>query len=276
MDLALLRAFESLWPLAIAPVRPTMARLIRRRVYPCQEIKMKLSAAAILVRFTSAIAIIIGLIFPLSVALKASAAEPDLKLEQILDRVEAQYTNKSFQAEFAQESTLKAMDITDFAAGRMYVRYPGMMRWEYEKPEKQVIITDAKKLWIYRPADNQVMTGSAPAFFSDGKGASFLSDIKLVRQKFKIALEDSRDNFLYELTLQPIEKTLDVTDIRLSVTKNTFTVVRIVTYNSYGDENRIELINHQFNVKLDDQLFSFDIPPGTDVLRIDEQGAEDR
>ncbi|MCP4625449.1 MAG: outer membrane lipoprotein carrier protein LolA [bacterium] len=231
---------------------------------------MKLSAAAKYLPILTIFTIILGLITSLIFTLKTTAEEPKLNLEQILDRMEAQYTNKSFKAEFAQESTIKAMDITDFAAGRMYVRYPGMMRWEYEKPEKQVIITDAKKLWIYRPADNQVMTGSAPAFFSDGKGASFLSDIKLVRQKFKISLEQSKDDFFYELTLQPIEKTLDVTDIRLSVTKNTFTAIRIVTYNSYGDENRIELINHQFNVDLDDQLFSFDIPPGTDVLQIDE------
>ena len=202
---------------------------------------------------------------------RAFAAEPDLTLEQILDRVEKRYTDKSFTAQFAQESTLKAMEITDFATGKIFVRYPGMMRWEYEKPEKQVIITDAKKLWIYRPADNQVMTGSAPAFFSDGKGASFLSDIKLVRQKFKISLEDSKDKFFYELNLKPIEKTLDVTDIHLSVTRSTFTVVRIITFNSYGDENRIELLNLQFNVKLDDKLFSFDIPPGTDVLQIEEQ-----
>jgi len=228
------------------------------------------SSAAIFMQFLAVIAIILSLMFSTGSVLKAAAAETGLNIEQVLDRMEAQYTDRSFKAEFAQESTLKAMDITDFAAGKMYVRYPGMMRWEYEKPEIQVIITDAKKLWIYRPADNQVMTGSAPAFFSDGKGASFLSDIKLVRQKFKISLEPSRDNFFYELKLQPLEKTLDVTDIRLSVTKNTFTVVRIVTYNSYGDENRIELINHQFNVKLDDQLFSFDIPPGTDVLQIDE------
>ncbi len=199
-----------------------------------------------------------------------AAAESDLNLEQILDRMETQYTNNSFKAEFAQESTLKAMDISDFANGKIFVRYPGMMRWEYEKPDKQIIITDAKKLWIYRPDDNQVMTGSAPAFFSDGKGASFLSDIKLVRRKFKISLEPSKDNFFYELKLQPIEKTLDVNDIRLSVTKKTFTVIRIITYNSYGDENRIELINHRFNVDLDDKLFSFDIPPGVDVLQIEE------
>ena len=204
-------------------------------------------------------------------SMNAFAAETDLTLEQILDRLEQHYTNKSFTAEFSQESTLKAMEITDFATGKMYVRYPGMMRWEYEKPEKQVIITDGKKLWIYRPTDNQVMTGSAPAFFSDGKGASFLSDIKLIRKKFKISMVQSTDDFFYELKLQPLEKTLDVNDIRISVTKNTFTVIRIITYNSYGDENRIELINNKFNVKLDDSLFSFDIPPGADVLKMDEQ-----
>jgi outer membrane lipoprotein carrier protein len=200
----------------------------------------------------------------------AFAAESDLTLEQILDRLEQHYTNKSFTAQFGQESTLKAMDITDFATGKMYVRYPGMMRWEYEKPEKQIIITDGKKLWIYRPDDNQVMTGSAPAFFSDGKGASFLSDIKLIREKFNISKVESTDDYFYELKLQPLEKTLDVSDIRISVTKNTFTVIRIITYNSYGDENRIELINNTFNVKLDDALFSFDIPPGADVLKLDE------
>jgi outer membrane lipoprotein carrier protein len=212
-----------------------------------------------------------GLILISFIAVNFSyAAESELTLEQILDRVEQHYTGKSFQAEFIQESTIKAMDIVDFASGNIFVRYPGMMRWEYEKPEKQIIITDGHKLWIYRPSDNQVLTGSAPSFFSDGKGASFLSDIKLIRQKFEISLENSKEGFFYELKLQPLEKKLDVSDIRLSVTKNTFTVIRIITYNSYGDENRIEFANHQFDVKLDDSVFSFKIPPGADVLQLDE------
>jgi outer membrane lipoprotein carrier protein len=212
-----------------------------------------------------------GMILILFIAGNSSyAAGSELTLEQILNRVEKHYTGKSFQAEFIQETTIKAMDVVDFASGKIFVRYPGMMRWEYEKPEKQIIITDGHKLWIYRPLDNQVLTGSAPAFFSDGKGASFLSDIKLIRQKFKITLENSKENFFYELKLQPLEKKLDVADIRLSVTKNSFTVIRIITYNSYGDENRIEFANHQFDVKLDDSLFSFKIPPGADVLQLDE------
>lgn len=207
---------------------------------------------------------------PSGLPLNALAAESDLTLEQILDRMEKHYAGSSFTANFVQESTVRAMEITDVASGKIFVRHPGKMRWEYEKPEQQVIITDGFTLWIYRPADNQVMTGKAPAFFSDGKGASFLSDITLVRKKFSISLVESKDDFFYELNLKPLEKTLDVTDIRMSVTKNTFTVIRVVTYNSYGDKNHIEFLNHQFNADLKDELFTFEAPEGTDVLQMDE------
>ena len=212
----------------------------------------------------------IPLLLSSELRLSAQAADSDLTLEQILDRLEKHYTGNNFKAEFIQESTVEAMAITDFASGKIFVRYPGKMRWEYEKPERQIIITDGFKLWIYRPADNQVMTGSAPTFFSDGKGASFLSDITLVRKKFNISLGEPKDDFFYELKLKPLEKTLDVTDIRLSVTKNTFTVIRVVTYNSYGDKNHIEFLNHEFKADLKDSLFSFEAPEGTDVLQIDE------
>ncbi|MCK7504218.1 MAG: outer membrane lipoprotein carrier protein LolA [Desulfobacterales bacterium] len=135
----------------------------------------------------------------------ARAAENLPPLDYILKEVEKRYTGSQFSADFLQESTIKSMEITDFASGRLYVRYPGMMRWEYEKPERQVIITDGKKLWIYRPQDNQVMVGGAPVFFRDGKGASFLSDIRLVRKKFNIQLARAEGEYLYELRMKPIE-----------------------------------------------------------------------
>jgi outer membrane lipoprotein-sorting protein len=50
----------------------------------------------------------------------------------------------------------------------------------------------------------------------------------------------------------------------------TFDVFRIVTYNSYGDETRIALSNIQFQMSLDDSMFSFQIPQGVEVLQLDE------
>ncbi len=198
------------------------------------------------------------------------AAESTPPLDYILGQLEKRYTGSQFAAEFVQESTVKSMEITDFANGRMYVRHPGMMRWEYEKPERQVIITDGKKLWIYRPQDNLVMVGGAPVFFSDGKGASFLSDIGLVRRKFDITLNKPVGEYFHELRLVPKERSLNIAEIRLSVTPRTYEIARIVTVNDYGDDTRIEIVNPQFNANLAPSLFSFEIPPGADVQKIDE------
>ena len=118
------------------------------------------------------------------------------------------------------------MELTDSASGRVYISHPGKMRWEYEQPDRQIIITDGYKLWIYRPDDNQVMTGRAPEFFRDGKGASFLSDIKLQREKFDIVLLKEEKSLFHELKLTPRQKNMDVASIRLSVSISTSTVMR--------------------------------------------------
>ncbi len=210
------------------------------------------------------------LFFMIAWGVQVAIAESDPALDRILEGMEKKYDNSSFSSTYLQESTLKAMEITDIASGKVYVRHPGKMRWEYEKPDKQIIITDGYELWIYRPEDNQVMTGAAPEFFRDGKGASFLSDIKLIRQKFDIELLEEEKSLFHELKLIPREKNMDVASIRLSVSMSRFTVMRVITYNFYGDETRIELLNSKFGVDLDEDLFSFKIPEGIDVLKIDE------
>ena len=204
---------------------------------------------------------------------KAASDSNPLTVDQILKQVENKYTNSKFSADFIQKSTIKAMNITDTATGKVFIKYPGMMRWEYEKPDRQIIITDGDKLWVYRPEDNQVMAGKAPTFFRDGKGASFLSDIRLIRQKFDISLEQGppeESDLFNHLKLVPREKTLDISEIRLMISKQTFNVLQVITLNFYGDETRIDLINFAFGVDIDDSLFSFTIPEGVDVLQLNE------
>ena len=212
----------------------------------------------------------LALLYFVPSGIQVALAESNPVLDRILEGMEQKYANSSFSATFLQESTIKAMELTDSARGKVYVMHPGKMRWEYEQPDRQIIITDGYKLWIYRPEDNQVMTGAAPEFFRDGKGASFLSDINLLRRKFDIVLLEGEKSLFHELKLTPREKTMDVASIRLSVSMSTFTVMRIATYNSYGDETRIELLNSEFGKVLDEDLFSFKIPEGVDVLKIDE------
>jgi|SRR5579863_7697833 len=41
-------------------------------------------------------------------------------------------------------------------AGKAYFLRPGKMRWEYEKPEKNLFLVDGKYVWFYAPADRTV------------------------------------------------------------------------------------------------------------------------
>jgi outer membrane lipoprotein carrier protein len=163
------------------------------------------------------------------------------------------------------------MEITDSASGRAFFKRSGKMRWEYETPDRQIIITDGKTLWVFRPEDNQVMIGKAPSFFEGGKGFSFLSDMKVIREKFSMTLEKETDDGFFVLKLLPREKALDIMEIHLWISRNTFDVVKILTYNSYGDETRIVFNNIQLKQDLDDSLFSFEISKGMEVLNLDEQ-----
>jgi len=201
-----------------------------------------------------------------------AAATTDAPLEQVIAGVENRYDVPGFTADFHQVSTIKAMQISDEARGKMFVRKPQMMRWEYETPDPQIIITNGTRLWIYRPQDKQVILGRSPAFFGDGKGAGFLADIRVLRGKFDIAFADREDPDHHVLKLRPLEQTIDVAEIELYVRKSDYTVTRVNTFNPYGDETRIDLIDSRFDRVPDLDLFTFAIPEGTDVVTMDEQG----
>jgi outer membrane lipoprotein carrier protein len=210
-----------------------------------------------------------GFANPLSAA-AADQGGPRPTLNRIIGQIEERYDVPGFVADFYQVSTVKAMDISDEATGKMYVRHPGKMRWEYIKPDRQLIVTNGERLWVYRPDDNQVMIGQAPTFFGDGKGAGFLSDIRQLRKKFHIMPAANDDPRYHALKLKPLEASIDLDTIYLYASKSDFVVERVVTLNVYGDETRIDLINSRFDVIPSNDLFTFTIPEGTDVLTMDQ------
>jgi outer membrane lipoprotein carrier protein len=200
---------------------------------------------------------------------KPSDSKKNITLEEILKKVEKRYALSGFTAGFFQSSTLKALNITDTAVGKISIKRPGKMRWIYEAPERQSIITDGTRLWIYHPDDNQVMLGVAPSYFGGGKGASFLTDIREMRATFDITLETSDVPDRYKLKLVPKQKSVDVTHVFVWVATRTWEVSEVATYNTYGDETRMEFSHIEFIDDLPDPLFMFTIPDGTNVVQLD-------
>ena len=63
-------------------------------------------------------------------------------------------------------------------SGRVLVRKPGKMRWEYTAPEEKLFVSDGAEVYSYIPQDKQVIVGdvppddqaTTPALFLAGKG----------------------------------------------------------------------------------------------------------
>ena len=200
----------------------------------------------------------------------ASAAGQEALLQRIIEGIEQRYAVPGFSADFTQSSTIKALDLTDTASGRAMFMHPAKMRWEYDQPEKKIYISDGTTLWVYSPDQNQVMVGRAPEFFKGGQGASFLSDIQSLRRQFVIALAPQQAEGTHTLKLLPREKNIDLARIFLTVDAESFVVSRVDTVNDYDDETRIMLSNVRFEQSPDPAQFHFTVPPGADVLELNE------
>jgi outer membrane lipoprotein carrier protein len=200
-----------------------------------------------------------------------------LTVADVIDRVEALYAAPDCQADFFQESVLKAMGVTDTATGKVYFKKPNMMRWDYEFPERQIIVTDGKTLWMYRPDEAQVMVGPAANYFGGGEGLSFLADIPILRSQFQIDFaastgeETPADRYLLELT--PNVPRSNLSYLYLWISKDTFHVVRSKVVNPFGDTTTMKFDNIRFNQDLKSSFFVFEIPEGTEVITMDAEGA---
>lgn len=164
------------------------------------------------------------------------------------------------------------MDITETAEGLVQVKRPNKMRWTYEKPKKQLIVTDGKTLWIYKPDDNQVSIGAFPEIFGEGKGAGFLANIQQIRKSFDVSVKETNTSGEYVLKLVPLSQKIDLAYVLLNIDPENFDIVEIRTLNTYKDETRIELTDIRREQHFEDGLFQFTVPQGAEIIRMDEPG----
>jgi outer membrane lipoprotein-sorting protein len=90
----------------------------------------------------------------------------------------------------------------------------------------------------------------------------------MVRQSFQLTLEPNEDTAHHHLRLVPHQPSPDLVAVDLIIDAKTYQLLRITTFNVYGDETRIELKNVNFSDPPPDALFHFDLPEGVELLQM--------
>src|SRR5438034_727905 len=99
--------------------------------------------------------------FILVLSLVAPPADGDAA--QLAQSLQKKYDGiKDFSADFVHvyEGGVLRKKLTE--RGRLLIKKPGKMRWEYTAPEQKSFVSDGLKMYSYIPKDKQVIVASVP------------------------------------------------------------------------------------------------------------------
>lgn len=168
----------------------------------------------------------------------------------------------TLQADFDQQVLDGNRQLLQSSKGHMWIQRPGRFRWNYESPYRQQLVADGTHFWSY-DEDLEQVTVQAAAEVITSTPAMLLSGGKPLESLFTIEPAAATDG---SKTVVLVPKKDDSNVIRLSVHFTGKLLTRIDAEDSFGNTTLFSFTNMQRNSTLDDTLFSFTPPAGTDVI----------
>ena len=203
----------------------------------------------------------------LALDIQAPAA---LTLDEAVSALEqAQRRVTDLKAPFRQSAHNKVMNQTIDARGTLYLKKPGRLRWEYQTPTPQEIVSDGARLWIYTPELKQVNVSAAPAVLA-GPAGSFLQGLGQVREHFDVRFlnpaQPTDAEGLVILDLTPKRPQPLMARLIVSIDPKTWLVRQAVVYDELGNTVTVRFGDTVVNSGLADALFVFVPPSGVAVI----------
>ena len=189
-------------------------------------------------------------------------------VEEIVQAVEGVYGQvETMQADFTQLSRSAALGDEQRQKGSVVVQRPRKMRWEFSSPAKKLFVTDGSTMWIWSPADNQVIVYKD---FSGGASdvPGLLSDLNKLNEMFEVQLvEEEGNSRSYTLDLQPRSTEAgNFKQLRISFTKRKLLVERVLITDQFDNVTDLSFSSVRLDAKGEDTAFTFEVPAGAEVI----------
>jgi len=204
-------------------------------------------------------------------ALSLAGPAADLNAAQLAQALQKKYDGiKDFAADFIHtyEGGVLKKKLTE--RGRLLIKKPGKMRWEYTAPERKSFVSDGIELYSYIPQDKQVIVASVPRQDQATTPTLFLAGKGNLTRDFSPSIVDLPAGMpagSRALKLVPKIHQRDYDWLVLVVDPSTLAIRGLVTVDAQGGTSSFSFNNLKENVGLADKDFAFKIPKGVDVVR---------
>jgi outer membrane lipoprotein carrier protein len=198
------------------------------------------------------------------------AAAADTTAPELAAALQRKYDGiKDFSADFTHvyEGGVLRKQITE--RGRLIVKKPGKMRWDYTDPEPKQFVSDGVKMYSYIPQDKQVIVANVPSDAESPTPTLFLAGKGNVTRDFTPSLVDAPAGSpagVRALKLVPKAKQRDYDWLVLVLDPGSLALRGLQTIDAQGGKSSFSFANLKENVGLTDKEFAFKIPRGVDVV----------
>ena len=194
---------------------------------------------------------------------EGTAAELAQSLQRKYDTI------RDFSADFVHNYKSGALKKQVTEKGRLLIKKPGKMRWEYTAPEPKLFVSDGVKIYSYIPQDKQVVVTSVPPDDSASGPALFLAGKGNLLRDFTASLAEVPSGMppgTRALKLVPRKPQPDYDWIVLLVDQTTLGLRGLMSADAQGGTSTFSFANLKENVNLADKEFAFQMPRGVDVV----------
>ncbi len=197
------------------------------------------------------------------------AAKSGPTASEVLDGIQALYeSTEDYQATFQQVYKNKLMGETRTSSGKVYIKRPGQMRWEYTKPNQKLFVSDGKTLWVYEAEANQVYKQDLAS--SDLPTAiTFLMGKGNLKKDFDYKLienEKASKKGLIVIELVPKKPATQYKKLLFMVDGETFAVKRTIIVDHTGSTNSMRFDKVKTNQGIKAKKFKFKMPKGATLV----------
>lgn len=194
----------------------------------------------------------------------------------VADKVQAQYNQtKDFKGKFKQVFTDALYNRKRVSFGYLWVKKPGMMRWNYVQPEKKSFISDGKILWVYEPVDKQAFRNPLSTK-TLSTGLAFLLGTGNLGKEFNVSFATDKKEKLGSpqhivLKLVPKKKTAQYDHLILVVRPSDYAVEESMVVSKHNT-NHFIFSELNFNSGVQTWRFKFKAPEGVRVVDSSKMG----
>ena len=208
-----------------------------------RHVRHYLSLATVLMAFAAG---------PSLVAQQQSAEALAQALQQRYDKV------TDFKASFTQTTKGGVLRIQSKGGeGTVAVKKPGKMRWDYTKPEKQLIVSDGVRVYDYDPVTRELNVAQAPSDDQAPTAALFLSGKGNILRDFKVSKVDSPVKGTLALRLDPRKAETEYVYLVIAFDPSSYQIRGLMTRDDQGGDTTIVFTDIKQNTNIPDKTFTF-------------------